>query len=74
MIKVKAHRSVRNVDTIEKLKGLADHLPLDPASRLQKGLEMVTSAMEDIHGGRFRVLVDHEEPFVSVRRFPPVRT
>lgn len=66
MIKVKAHRRVRNVDTVEKLKGLADHLPLDPASRLQKGLEMVTSAMEEIHGGKWRAKVDHQKRAILV--------
>ena len=37
-------------------------------AELKAGLDLVAGVMERIHGGRWRVQIDHEEGFVLVAR------
>lgn len=58
----------RNCETLAKLREMAASQPLDPATRVRRGLEMAASGMAELHGGRWRTHVDHEAELAAVSR------
>jgi len=59
----------RSEETLERLLGLAtDIWPMDPAKRIERDAASIATAMATIHGGEWRVQIDHLAGLVMVVR------
>lgn len=59
----------RNEEIVQDLRNAAGAVaPLDPSMVVKRKAAEISTAMALIHGGDWRVVVDHEIPMVLVRR------
>lgn len=59
----------RGEATLEKLRALAANAwSLDPASRIERDAASIATAMQAIHGGKWRIQIDHLAGLVLVVR------
>lgn len=59
----------RNAEIVAGLREAAGAAaPIDPHTLIKRKAAEVSTAMALIHGGDWRVVVDHETPMVLVRR------
>lgn len=69
MIQYMPRDKTRGEDTLEKLRAIAAGVwPLDPAIRIERDAASIASAMAMIHGGEWRVQIDHLAGIVLVVR------
>lgn len=68
------HKPVRNADTVASMREMASDLGNDGSrlvSRLEREAAAVAKTMQSIHGGEWRVRINHDTCYVTVsRRFP----
>jgi hypothetical protein len=62
--------ATRNEETLEKLRDMATSgsWPMDPAKRVEQAALSIATAMSTIHGGQWRVQIDHLAGLVVVVR------
>jgi len=68
MIEYMPREKTRNADTIKRLARSSAMRPLDAASRVQRDAGSIAIAMQEIHGGRWRVQIDHLAGLVMIVR------
>lgn len=66
MIQYLPREKTRNEETLQRLLELA--WPLDPAKRIERDANSIASAMRSIHGGDWRIQIDHLAGFVMIVR------
>lgn len=57
---------VRNVDTVAKLRDLADGPPLEPAVAIERAAARIVTEMVRIHGGQWEHRIDHQRKMMMV--------
>ena len=59
---------VESCDTLDRLRAMAadPQLPWDPATRVDRAVATIVSAMAEIHGGEWRGQIDHQARVVLV--------
>lgn len=58
----------RGEASLEKLRALAANAwSLDPANRIKRDAASIATAMKAIHGGEWRVQIDHQHQLVLIR-------
>ncbi|ODA94969.1 hypothetical protein BFX40_20260 [Mesorhizobium sp. SEMIA 3007] len=69
MIKTKPRYKSRNDEIVAELRASAGAgAPIDPKMAIKRKAAEISTAMALIHGGDWRVVVDHETPMVLIRR------
>lgn len=69
MIQYLPREKTRRKETLEQLLGMASGTwPMDPARRIERDAASIASAMASIHGGEWRVQIDHLAGLVLVVR------
>lgn len=68
MITYEPCERTRNEDTIQALREITGIWPLSPASRVETAAAVIISAMTEIHGGEWRMQIDHQAGLVMVVR------
>ena len=64
-----ARERTRNEETLEKLRELAGgYQPVDPAKRVERQAQLIAADMQAIHGGQWRIQIDHLAGVVMVVR------
>jgi hypothetical protein len=58
----------RNVDTVAKLREMADDRPLEPVVAIERAAARIATEMKAIHGGHWTIDINHDAAFVSVSR------
>lgn len=59
----------RSEETLQSLRDLASGIwPMDPAKRIERDAASIANAMASIHGGEWRVQIDHLAGLVLVVR------
>lgn len=66
MIQYSPREKTRSEDTLERLLDLA--WPMDPAKRIERDANSIAMAMRSIHGGEWRIQIDHLAGLVMVVR------
>lgn len=69
MIQYAQREKTRSQETLDQLLGLATGIwPMDPAQRIERDAASIASAMATLHGGQWRVQIDHLAGLVAVVR------
>lgn len=67
MIMYEAREKALNCETLDKLRAMAtDQNPADPATRVEKAVAVLVTAMTELHGGEWRSQIDHQAKIVAV--------
>lgn len=66
MIQYSPREKTRSEETLQQLLNLG--WPLDPAKTIQKDAASIANAMRSIHGGDWRIQIDHQGGFVMIVR------
>lgn len=68
MIHYMPREKTRGEDALQTLRAMAFGIwPLDPALRIERDAASIASAMATIHGGAWRVEIDHQHQIVLIR-------
>lgn len=69
MIQYLPREKTRREETLERMLGMASSIwPMDPAKRIERDAASIATAMATIHGGEWRVQIDHLSGLVLVVR------
>ncbi len=68
MINYKPRFATRNEEIVEELRQSAGAAaPLDPKTVVKRKAAEISTAMALIHGGDWRIVIDHQSPMVLIR-------
>lgn len=68
MIQYMPLEKTRREETLGRLRDLASGIWLkDPAQRIERDAASIASAMRSIHGGEWRIEIDHQHQLVLIR-------
>lgn len=68
MIHYMPRDKTRGEEALEKLRAIAMGVwPFDPAVRIERDAASIANAMAMIHGGEWRVEIDHQHQMVLIR-------
>lgn len=68
MIHYMPHEKTRRAETLAKLLGSSSCPMTDPAMRIERDAASIASAMAMIHGGQWRIQIDHQLGYVVVKQ------
>lgn len=69
MIHYMPREKTRSEETLERLRAIAAGVwPLDPAMRIERDAASIATAMAMVHGGEWRVQIDHVAGIVLIVR------
>lgn len=66
MIQYSTREKTRSEETLQRLLDLA--WPMDPAKRIERDASSIANSMRSIHGGEWRVQIDHLAGLVMIVR------
>lgn len=68
MIHYMSREKTRGAETLARLRRIAEGVwPLDPAMRIERDAASIANAMAMIHGGEWRIEIDHQHQLVLIR-------
>lgn len=68
MIQYSTREKTRSEETLQRLRDMACGIwPMDPAKRIERDAASIANAMASIHGGEWRVQIDHQHRLVLIR-------